>query len=239
MCGGSLFATVKPVRLARIRIWLCVWLGGAVLSACTGGPISDFPNKATGDGQGSGSDTADDRGEDAGVGPGEGNGDGDGVIPGLDDPADNPDAGLPDARDAGAPMCRSGSDGRPQGFCYGVYCAITLDELTAGSASSGACSATADLELACDGQIGRVVAKCAEENALSPTLETAIAECVNDDAKLAAASDPCLACYVDETLCVLQNCLAPCISGKPERCESCRAAKCSAAFETCSGLPAP
>jgi len=209
-------------------------LGGVACAACTGGPISDFPNKAAGDGDGEGS-SVDDRGGEAGVGASEGDGDGDG-LPGEDGDSSS-DGGAPP--DADVPMCSSGSDGRPAGFCYGLYCATTLDELTDDAAPSAACGATAELELACDGQISRVIAKCAEQSALSPALESAIAECANDDATLTAASDTCLACYVDETLCVLQNCLAPCISGKPERCESCRSEKCSAAFETCSGLPAP
>ena len=75
------------------------------------------------------------------------------------------DGSAPDA--APDAMCTPQSDGRPAGSCFGTLCQTTLDALSSAAEPSGACSADADLALACDGEISRVVAACTQREVLS------------------------------------------------------------------------
>ena len=136
-CGKRASCESKATMLARSRVFL--W---CLVAGCAGGPITDFPDNATGNESGgseppgvpSKSDTAGDSdGDDSaptGVdGPGDHAGDefGDGDLPDASDagidagPSDRPcGVTLPDASDAGA---------ADAGSCSGDACPITRSEL--------------------------------------------------------------------------------------------------------------
>jgi hypothetical protein len=150
------------------------------------------------------------------------------------------DGGVPDAEiGAGGPQCTPSSDGRSAGACFGSYCRMTPDALVSGVEAEAACSGAEELSLACDGELSRVVAQCAQREALSIGMGRAIMSCARRASTLARAAEPCLDCYVDEIVCSIRSCLAACLDGSSLACAECRASKCGAAFVACSGLPAP
>jgi hypothetical protein len=160
--------------------------------------------------------------------------------------ADAGDAGADagDARvqsiDGGAP-CTIDSDRRDAGLCYGVYCEVPQSSFVKlasdKSVSSAACLDANDLSLACDGEISRVVAACTQDDVLSLGFGRTVAICAARAPSLSLASDACIDCYVDEMLCALENCLAPCLSDASSECTSCRREHCESDFSSCSGLP--
>jgi hypothetical protein len=256
------FATLEPVNLLGVLRWFV--LGTMFLVAC-GGPISDFPSKATGGddnhnpsagGADAGSTRPPPTGDGdlaSGDGDGESGGDGDssppldaGAAPDGGVPGDagapsgdaGPDGGVDAGPDAGPLACTSTSDGRPDA-CYGYYCHTSSAELASGAMVGGACNDGPDLALVCDGAIPRVVASCTASNSVGPTIGQAIHDCAKSDASLSTATDACLQCYVDESVCMIQHCLGPCLAAQAAECEACRASECGDTLYTCTGLPKP
>lgn len=122
------------------------------------------------------------------------------------------------------------------GACSGGTCPASElfpDTLRA----TGACLAPSDLALVCSGELAGVVAACAQDDALALGLGSTVEDCARDTPSLAAASDGCIDCHVQETLCAVQSCLTPCLAGLTPLCTACRTAQCAAAFSACSGLP--
>jgi hypothetical protein len=116
-------------------------------------------------------------------------------------------------------------------------CSTTLTALTA-STSSGACSDEASLSLACDGQITRSAALCAQDSATSLWSDDAVRSCLRSEPSLEAVPDACLDCYADELRCTLSHCLVSCVTAVGDECSACRAQQCGAAFSLCSGISA-
>lgn len=247
------FCKSEPVHSLNPRLWCVLCLA---LVACNGGPISDLPSGHSG-----GNDVGGGVGGDDNAGsPPKDDDDGDGLSdPGSEDngagspggsdgapsspwndagaPVHDPDAGIDGGAegDAGS-ACGPSSDGRPVG-CYGIYCETSLEQLTIASTPGLACSDAAELALVCDGAITRTVTACLEEHVLAGDVRASVSACVRADGALSAAGDDCLACYVEESLCALENCLAPCLAAMAPECQACRAERCGAAFYACSGLP--
>jgi hypothetical protein len=149
--------------------------------------------------------------------------------------ATSSDAASSDA--ASGEMCTLESDRRRFGACYGVYCGMTPGELVAKSQPAGACTSAMELELACDGEIARVVSQCAESNALMLGTGRSVARCATRSDSLSQVSAACVDCYVEEVLCAATSCLASCLSSDAVGCTECRVSKCGPQFRTCSGLP--
>jgi hypothetical protein len=150
------------------------------------------------------------------------------------------DGGAP--HDAGRPTgssCTNDSDGRDAGACFGIYCTASADQLASNLSSAGACLASADLALVCDGELARVVDDCAQDNALALGFGSSVRSCARAADSLDKASPGCIDCYVDERLCSVENCLTVCLAGRAMACTECRATRCGAAFAACSGLPRP
>ncbi|HEY6880272.1 MAG TPA: hypothetical protein VI299_19745 [Polyangiales bacterium] len=155
------------------------------------------------------------------------------------------DAGVFDAGDASAPVddggsdegCLIDSDRRDAGACFGMYCGMPQTEFAKRVDHVGACLGTEDLALACDGELTRAVSDCAQDGVFALGFARALASCAQHKPSLATASTDCVNCYVDEVLCALDNCLAPCLNGAALDCTSCRRAHCSDDFRFCSGLP--
>ena len=140
--------------------------------------------------------------------------------------------GIPDAG-----LCPTDSLARVDGGCRGSYCSMTFDGL--GDASGpGACSGDSALRLACDGELARKTAQCAQEHALSLALGSVVRSCLKRDAQLRDVEGECVDCYVSELLCTLTSCLATCVADVESACTSCRREHCGAEFRRCSGLPA-
>ncbi|MDB4988350.1 MAG: hypothetical protein JWN04_3528 [Myxococcaceae bacterium] len=146
------------------------------------------------------------------------------------------DAGL---RDGGLQACSIDSPAKTAGSCYGVYCATTPEQLQHNLSVAGQCRDAAELALACDGELTRVVSSCAQDDVLMLGLGGTVAECARAEPSLQEASDGCIDCYVSELLCAVQSCLTPCLAGLSPSCTECRSMHCGKAFQTCTGLPAP
>lgn len=161
-------------------------------------------------------------------------------LSGGDGASDAGDAGV-DARvnsfDGGLEGCTIDSDGRDAGACFGVYCDVPESTFRTLVSDQGACLSADDLALACDGELSRVVASCAQDDVLMLGFGRTVALCAGRAPSLASASEACIGCYVDEMLCALQSCLAPCLSGSSAECTSCRRDRCGSDFSSCSGLP--
>ncbi len=148
------------------------------------------------------------------------------------------DAGVPDAGPqdgSGGPYRSCSTVGRvlDAGLCDGGAC------MSMAMTPAGACLDGPDLALACDGEIGRVVADCAESEILRLGMGRTVASCARREPALSAASTACIDCYVDEVLCAAAQCFVPCLAGLSEECRSCRLANCGEALQTCSGLYLP
>lgn len=220
--------------VVRLRILLLSLSAGLV--AC-GGPISDFPRNSGGDNEAPSAGDGDDASE---------GGDGDGDGTGVSDPDDGADVdggaasdGGVDAgpEDGGVPACSHGSDAGEG--CFGIYCAQTLDDLTARSAPALACIDAAELALVCEGELPRTATRCTADHLGDDDRITAIATCLRAEASLADAGDDCLGCYAAEAECALTGCFEDCFGGVPGACDACREASCGEAFRACSGLPTP
>jgi hypothetical protein len=246
-----------------MRLSWSAWLALPLLCSpgCEGdscGPTSDWPTCNTDESGGSPGDGANAGDGEEGEGPPKGgsgtkrdagkrpstNLDGGSVLtPGAD--MGTNDAGV-DAGDGAVDLipfdgglghCTIDSDGRDAGACFGVYCDVAQGMLSKLVSDRGACLGADDLTLACDGELARVVANCAQEDVLMLSFGRTVALCAARAPTLANASEGCIGCYVDEVLCALQNCLAPCLSGSSDECTSCRRENCVADFSACSGLP--
>jgi hypothetical protein len=247
-----------------MRLSWSAWLALPLLCSvsCEGGdscgPTSDWPTCSTGESGGKPDDGAN-ASDDEGSGPPKGDGSGtkrdagkkpstmlDGGSPvtpgeGLNagdagfDGGDGAVAPIP--FDGGLAHCTIDSDGRDAGACFGVYCDVAQGVFSKLASDRGACLGADDLALACDGELARVVAQCAQDDVLMLSFGRGVALCAARAPTLANASESCIGCYVDEMLCALQNCLAPCLSGSSEDCTSCRRERCGADFSGCSGLP--
>ncbi len=139
--------------------------------------------------------------------------------------------------DGGPTGCTIDSDGRDAGACFGVYCDVSQAMFSKLVSDQGACLGAGDLALACDGELARVIAKCAQDDVLMLGFGRTVALCAARAPSLASASEGCIGCYVDETLCALQSCLAACLSGSADDCTQCRRENCRSGFSDCSGLP--
>lgn len=137
------------------------------------------------------------------------------------------------------PDCTMTSDARSADSCYGSYCRTPLDDFMSMPETGGACASADELELACDGEIARVVAECAQQEALSLGLGRSVASCARRVESLASVGRGCLDCYVDEIVCAVRNCLVSCLDGSSSLCSECRSEQCGDAFLSCSGLPKP
>jgi hypothetical protein len=152
------------------------------------------------------------------------------------------DSGLaPDAGNAGD----AGDAGCPQplppdaSVCPNYGCRSTREQLRAAMNPQGACSSEQAVALACDGRVGKAALQCTEDSVFTLNLERAVTACLKRDAAIAQLSSGCLECFVDEALCTLSRCFAACTLTEGNDCKVCRQQQCSAAFATCSGLPAP
>jgi hypothetical protein len=246
-----------------MRLSWSAWLALPLLcsSGCEGdscGPTSDWPTcgTPTSGGQPDSDDesNAGDNGKEPPTGGGKRDAGKPGSImrdagstrpPGVDEGASNADGGV-DAGDGavdvisfdgGLAHCTIDSDGRDAGACFGVYCDVAQGVFSKLVSDRGACLGADDLALACDGELARVVASCAQDDVLMLSFGRTVALCAARAPTLAKASEGCIGCYVDEVLCALQSCLAPCLSGSSDDCTSCRREHCASDFSSCSGLP--
>jgi hypothetical protein len=156
--------------------------------------------------------------------------------PSVDQP-ESSDGGSADGGAGG--MCTAESDRRGFGACFGVYCAMTPGELAADAQSAAACSSDLELMLACDGEISRVVAQCAEDNVLTLGAGRTVTRCAERADALSEVGPACLDCYVEEVLCAATQCLTACLSSDARSCSDCRLLRCGEDFRACSGLPSP
>lgn len=145
----------------------------------------------------------------------------------------------PDAQPPEGSTCTMISDGRAAGGCYGRYCGTPHDTFISMAEAGGACASDDERELACDGEIARVVAACAQREVLSLGLARATASCAQRADSLTSVGRACLDCYVDEIVCSMRECLVSCLDGSSATCSECRADRCGEAFLDCSGLPKP
>jgi len=170
-----------------------------------------------------------------------------GQVPGAESQSDGglTDGGATDATFGDAsieplpgPTCTMTSDARAAGGCYGSYCDVAQSSFMSAE-PSGACRSDEERSLACDGEISRVVAECAQRDALAIGLGRSVAACAERTTSLESVGDACLDCYVDEIVCSLRSCLVACLDGSSAACSECRASRCGPAFLDCSGLPTP
>jgi hypothetical protein len=225
----------------------------ALSAGCFGGPISDFPQAEGAKPVGGEStdhgtrdpdylgpdapppplDTSNGHGPlaDAGVGLGGGepvlggDGDGDGVDP--------------NGEEHESPRSDQCGLFAADGSCQGALCGVAPDELVGMVTPGGACvTDLGELALVCDETLSRAVGKCTQGAVLSGELE-GVQECAASDPALDAASDDCVACYVQDNRCMLESCLLDCVlSAAEQACALCRQTHCAEAFASCSGLPA-
>lgn len=178
----------------------------------------------------------------ADAGPGEVGDAGADADSGADDAGADADSGADDAGDGDPPdgqaPCTASSTARSADGCSGQLCDTTLAALT-GSVSQGACSQPAALALACDGQLARSAALCAQASTSSLWFDNAVRGCLRSDRALGDVSSDCRDCYADELLCTLSHCLVACVAELAQECTACRALHCGSAFSACSGVSAP
>lgn len=149
------------------------------------------------------------------------------------------EGGLRDAGPLVPPVCTIDSSPRTQDACGGWYCDLMASDMLQRSSARGACIDEHERALACSGDIGRVVAGCAQDDALMLGLGYSVSRCAQRSDALAGVAAECIDCYVEEVICSTRNCFASCLTGSASECSSCRLERCAAAFSTCSGLPAP
>lgn len=125
----------------------------------------------------------------------------------------------------------------PRNECAGRYCDATQCQLLQ-SSNRGACSNRGDLVLVCEGVMWSVMSQCARASALSPEGDLSVERCAYDNALPEGASEPCVACYVEATVCARNECSGQCIAGDGLECDLCmQEAGCFALLDRCSGLP--
>lgn len=137
-----------------------------------------------------------------------------------------------------------------EGRCGGFYCGVSLEVLAAASDPGATCypldgfDGVASL---CDNRLLTLVGRCGRRElandpiASESALRIAVRRCMYEDPDVRQRfSEPCVDCYVQESLCSGQNCPVECLLGDSAECEVCRArAGCEAALFACSGLPNP
>jgi hypothetical protein len=193
-------------------------------------------------GFGCGDDGEDDNTPGDGDGGGDGDGDGDGDGGGDADAGDFTLTGevAPVPGTAPASSCEEGTDGRPNGQCYGFYCGTNSNSLQAGLAAGAVCGSTPEVFYACDGLTTRTVANCARDYATMPDARNLTEQCVRRTSELNVITDACLSCYLDSADCARTNCLFECATQDSPDCDACReTAGCTPGFYTCAGLPNP
>lgn len=232
--------------LARSRVFL--W---CLLAGCAGGPITDFPDKASGEfGGGSKPPSIPDEDENAGDGdslpPLEAGGDNSAEFPSDNGFSNAGDAGLsgslPD-RPCGAANPGHSDAGLPEsgdgGVCSGDQCPITRRELAQLAVPGGACVRSAEVDLVCDGAIQSSIGTCNESSLQESASFSLVENCVLTDPAVSSARDACLDCYLTANRCALLNCLSEClVPTSAEACNACRKNQCGAALSACTGLPA-
>lgn len=149
------------------------------------------------------------------------------------------DAGTPIGLDGSAGFCTVSSAAHDGGCADASCLARAQHPLSDSMNRAGQCLAADDVALACTGELSSVVSACAMDDARALGLGGGVSACARSAASLERASDSCIDCYVSETLCAVQNCLALCLAGRSPECISCRTDRCGAAFQACSGLPSP
>jgi len=134
-------------------------------------------------------------------------------------------------------------DGAPDGSepadtmtiaCTGSFSGITLKQLQAAIAVTGACAAPGDVFQICTASLAQIAGVCGLR-CLGKD-QPCIVACIKDDSSL---SDGCAGCYAATVLCTQVNCLADCLNDPSSpRCAQCQMdKKCRPTFRTCTGLP--
>jgi hypothetical protein len=133
----------------------------------------------------------------------------------------------------------AGASSDPQ--CVGDYADLTLSTFTAGVATSGACTGTADIGSVCGNDVTTKAEGCGL-NCLSmaaPDMDACVASCLNTQVS-PALSAACVTCYATDVGCARDNCELNCLSPTSPKCTMCRQQfGCIDAFYSCSGLPVP
>lgn len=139
-----------------------------------------------------------------------------------------------------AAECSATSDARSADGCYGFYCGTNSNSLKAALSEDAVCNSDAEVWLVCDGLGAREASRCARLHAQDSEPREGTRECMRENAELEPLSDACLECYLDSAACARQYCIAECLAGDSEGCDTCREDNgCTPDFYACSGLPNP
>ena len=103
---------------------------------------------------------------------------------------------------------------------------------TTGSIAQGNCS-TVDLEYIC--QNTEYVQSIAFQCGIDCMAEEAdcLEQCMLD---ALALSTPCIGCFGEQVICIVQNCSTACFSGTEAECAECALQNCEANFNVCAGI---
>ena len=103
---------------------------------------------------------------------------------------------------------------------------------TTGSIAQGNCS-TVDLEYIC--QNTEYVQSIAFQCGIDCMAEGAdcLEQCMLDALVL---STPCIGCFGEQVICIVQNCSTACFSGTEAECAECALQNCEANFNVCAGI---
>ena len=103
---------------------------------------------------------------------------------------------------------------------------------TTGSIAQGNCS-TVDLEYIC--QNTEYVQSIAFQCGIDCMAEgpDCLEQCMLD---ALALSTPCIGCFGEQVICIVQNCSTACFSGTEAECAECALQNCEANFNVCAGI---
>lgn len=78
-----------------------------------------------------------------------------------------------------------------------------------------------------------VAAQCGQDCLFAADPEACFAECMSAQVEL---TEPCVACFSEQTNCAVDNCFFPCVFGTEAECAACIEASCLADFQVCAGI---
>jgi hypothetical protein len=143
--------------------------------------------------------------------------------------------------DSGSPSAGGSAGASSDRQCVGDYADLTLSTFTAGVATSGACTNTADVSSVCSNDVTAKAEGCGLSCLTmgAADMDACVASCLDSQVS-PALSAGCVTCYATDVGCARDNCQLKCLSPTSAACTMCRQQfGCIDAFYSCSGLPIP
>jgi hypothetical protein len=122
-------------------------------------------------------------------------------------------------------------------MCTGTFSKLNRTTIKQASTPGGKCTADADLNFICTGDIATKARECGVtcKTLGAPNLPDCVSKCLQPKTSL---TGPCADCYTALVLCTALNCQECVADPNSAACMTCQVSKgCYASFFACSGLP--